>query len=287
MNTPRTIGIIGGSGLYDLDGLTDKQWVAVETPFGPPSDELLTGRLGDHRLIFLPRHGRGHRILPHEINFRANVYAMKQLGAEWIISVSAVGSLREEYAPGDLVVVDQFIDRTRNRPQTFFGNGIAAHVSFGDPISPELAELLFAAAQHCGAKVHRGGTYVVMEGPAFSTRAESHMYRGMGAHIIGMTNLPEAKLAREAEIGYATLALVTDYDCWRESEEVVHVEHVIATLKKNVALAKSVLKETIARLPPGLESSAKRALQGAIMTAPEAISDEVKQRLAVIAGKYF
>ncbi len=283
----RTIGIIGGSGLYDLDGLTDQEWVEVQTPFGAPSDQFLTGRLGPHRLVFLPRHGRGHRLLPHEINFRANVFGMKQLGAEWIISVSAVGSLREELHPGDLVLVDQFIDRTRNRVQSFFGDGIAAHVSFGDPVAPELASRLATAARNLGARVHDKGTYVVMEGPAFSTRAESHMYRAMGAHIIGMTNLPEAKLAREAELGYATLALVTDYDCWKESEEAVSVEAVIATLRQNVALARNVVRDTVLALPDDLVCSAKDALAGAIMTAPEAITDAVKTRLAGIAGRYF
>ena len=285
-NRGRTIGVIGGSGLYDLEGLTEQRWQRLETPFGEPSDEYLTGRLGAHRLVFLPRHGRGHRIPPHEINFRANVHGMKQLGAEWILSVSAVGSLREEIAPGDLVVVDQFLDRTRARPQTFFGDGIAAHVSFADPVSPELAALLVDAAAAQGARVHKRGTYVVIDGPAFSTRAESHMYRQLGADIIGMTNLPEAKLAREAEIGYATLALVTDYDCWKETEEAVHVEAVIATLHKNVALARAVVRDTILRLPQDLPSSAQNALAGSIMTAIDKIPPDTKQRLAVIAGRY-
>ena len=283
----RTLGVIGGSGLYDLDGLTEQKWVKVETPFGAPSDEFLTGKLFGHRLIFLPRHGRGHRILPNEINFRANVCGMKQLGAEWIVSVSAVGSLREEIHPGDLVVVDQFIDRTRARPQTFFGDGIAAHVSFADPISSELAMLLVDAAEENAARVHKKGTYIVIDGPAFSTRAESHMYRQFGADIIGMTNLPEAKLAREAEIGYATLALVTDYDCWKDTEIAVHVEAVVATLKKNVALAKAVVRDTIRRLPEDLPSSARNALAGAIMTAPNQITADAKKRLTTIAGKYF
>ncbi|HJQ84385.1 MAG TPA: S-methyl-5'-thioadenosine phosphorylase, partial [Candidatus Binatia bacterium] len=234
----RTLGVFGGSGLYELPGLEAVERVALDTPFGRPSDEFVIGRLGGTRLVFLPRHGRGHRLLPTELNFRANVWGMKQLGAGWIVSVSAVGSLREEIAPGHVVVPDQFIDRTRQRASTFFGRGIVAHVPFADPLCPNLSRALADAARAEGATVHAGGVYVCMEGPQFSTRAESHLYRSWGGHVIGMTNLQEAKLAREAEICLATLALATDYDCWNTAHGDVEIEEVIRVLSANVDLAR-------------------------------------------------
>ncbi|MGH7895157.1 MAG: S-methyl-5'-thioadenosine phosphorylase, partial [Candidatus Binatia bacterium] len=234
-----TLGVIGGSGLYELPGLTDVEHRRVRTPFGDPSDEIVVGRLGGTRLAFLPRHGRGHRLLPSELPFRANLYALKTLGAEWVLAVSAVGSLREEIHPGHVVVPDQFIDRTRSRmaESTFFGRGIVAHVQFADPFCAPLSRALAAAARGQGATVHEGGVYVCIEGPHFSTRAESHLYRSWGAHVIGMTNLQEAKLAREAEMSYATLALVTDYDCWHVSHASVTVEQIIRNLQKNAEAA--------------------------------------------------
>jgi 5'-methylthioadenosine phosphorylase len=286
-STRAVVGVIGGSGLYEMEGLTDVERVRVETPFGAPSDEYLVGRLGDTTMVFLPRHGRGHRILPHEINFRANVFGMKQLGVQWLLSVSAVGSMKEEIAPGDIVIVDQFIDRTKDRAASFFGDGIAGHVGFADPICADLAGWTAAAANAVGARVHVGGTYVVIDGPMFSTRAESRLYRSWGVDVIGMTNLPEAKLAREAEMSYATIALATDYDCWREGEDDVTVETVVATMKRNVELAKKILKETVARIPAGARSPYAEAAKHAVMTAPGSIPAAVKERLSVLYGKYF
>jgi|SRR6185312_2332811 len=283
----RTIGVIGGSGLYEIEGLTDIEHVELSTPYGEPSDEYLTGRLGDAKLVFLPRHGRGHRILPHEINFRANVWGMKKLGVEWILSVSAVGSLKAEIPPGDIVIVDQFIDRTKARQSSFFGEGVAGHVGFGDPICGELADRVFAAAQAAGARAHKGGTYVVMEGPMFSTRAESNLYRSWGASVIGMTNLPEAKLAREAEICYSTIALSTDYDCWHETEEDVTVDAVVAIIKKNVALAKAIVKGSVERIPAARTCACTSAAAHAIMTAPDAIPAAARERLGIIMDKYW
>ena len=238
-----TLGVIGGSGLYELDGLADVERRRVPTPFGDPSDELVVGRLGGTRLVFLPRHGRGHRLLPTELNYRANVFAMKTLGVEWILAVSAVGSLRKEIEPGHVVVPDQLIDRTRQRPSTFFGRGIVAHVGFADPYCRNLGRVVAEAARGTGATVHVGGTYVCMEGPLFSTRAESHLYRSWGASVIGMTNLQEAKLAREAEICLATLALSTDYDCWKQDAHEVSIEEVLKVMSSNVALAKRVIHD--------------------------------------------
>jgi 5'-methylthioadenosine phosphorylase len=283
----RTIGVIGGSGLYEIEGLTNIDRVKLSTPYGEPSDEYIVGQLGDAKVIFLPRHGRGHRILPHEINFRANVWGMKKLGVEWILSVSAVGSLKEEIAPGDIVIVDQFIDRTKAREASFFGDGVAGHVGFGDPICSDLAAHVYTAAKHAGAKVHQGGTYVVMEGPMFSTRAESNLYRSWGASVIGMTNLPEAKLAREAEICYSTIALSTDYDCWHETEEDVSVEAVMAIIKKNVALAKAIVKGSVERIPERRGCACQAAAQFAVMTAPEAIPAAGRERLGIIMDKYW
>jgi len=286
----QVIGVIGGSGIYDLPGLTQVEEVAVSTPFGPPSDSLRVGHMGDARLVFLSRHGAGHRILPHEINYRANIFAMKSLGVEWLISLSAVGSMREEIRPGDMVIVDQFIDRTQGRPSTFFGDGIAAHVSFGKPVSPVLAGILHDAAVETLAgsevRVHRGGTYLVMNGPQFSTRAESDLHRSWGIAVIGMTNMPEAKLAREAEISYATIALATDYDCWHDSEEEVSVEAVIAVVMQNAANARRVIAAAVPRIPAQHDCIAATALKNAIMTAPERIPAETRARLAPIVGKY-
>ncbi len=286
----RVIGIIGGSGVYDLPGLTGVEEVQVETPFGPPSDRFVTGTLGDARLVFLSRHCRGHIIPPHEINYRANIYGMKKLGVDWLFSLSAVGSMREEIRPGDMVVVDQFIDRTKGRPSSFFGAGIAAHVGFADPISPVLSDVLYRAATETLADtevtVHRGGTYLVMNGPQFSTRAESKLYRTWGISVIGMTNMPEAKLAREAEISYATLALATDYDCWHEEEEDVTVEGVIAVVQRNADRARKVLARAVTMVPEVHDCIASRALEGAIMTDPALIPAELKNHLAPIIGKY-
>ena len=244
------IGIIGGSGLYHIEGFTDQKWVKVKTPFGPPSDELLTGKLAGRDVVFLPRHGRGHRILPGELNHRANIWAMKKLGVAWIISASAVGSLQAKYKPRDIVLVDQFLDRTkRHFEHTFFGRGIVAHVAFADPICEELRQLLLKNGRALKARVHDGGTYVNMEGPAFSTRAESLTNHKLGYDVVGMTNLGEAKSAREAEIAYATLALITDYDCWKVDEAHVTVEMVIENLTKNAAMAKAIIVKTIPQIP--------------------------------------
>jgi 5'-methylthioadenosine phosphorylase len=286
MSTERVIGVIGGSGLYEMEGLTALERVRLETPFGAPSDEYLVGRLGDTRMVFLPRHGRGHRIPPHQINFRANIYGMKQLGVEAIVSVSAVGSMREDIRPGDIVVVDQFVDRTRQRVSTFFQDGCAGHVQFADPVCPVVAAALHAAAQQVGARVHQGGTYVCMEGPQFSTRAESRLYRQWGVDVIGMTNLPEAKLAREAELCYATIALATDYDCWHETEEDVSVEAVVAILKQNVATAKAIIKAAVPRIPRERSCACATAAQYALLSDPRALAPEVRARLELIVGKY-
>jgi 5'-methylthioadenosine phosphorylase len=286
MANARTIGVIGGSGLYGLDGLEDVEHVTLDTPFGAPSDSYLVGRLGDARLVFLPRHGRGHRILPHEVNARANLHGLKQLGAEWVIAVSAVGSMKEEIRPGDLVVVDQFIDRTRTRPSSFFGDGAAGHVGFADPVCPRLHDWLLEAANAAGARVHPRGTYVCIEGPQFSTRAESLLYRSWGVDVIGMTALPEAKLAREAELCYATLALATDYDCWHAAEADVTVEQVVAVMKKNVALARDVVRRAAALAQPPRACACPSAARGALMTHPESLSPEARRRLDLIVGRY-
>jgi 5'-methylthioadenosine phosphorylase len=281
-----TVGIIGGSGLYEMDGLADVREQTVETPFGLPSDAIVSGRLGDVRMLFLPRHGRGHRLLPSELPFRANLWALKKLGAERVIAVGAVGSLREEIAPGHLVVPDQFLDRTRGRVGTFFGNGIVAHIGFADPVCPELAAALVAGARRAGATVHAGGTYVCMEGPQFSTRAESELYRGWGAAVIGMTNLQEAKLAREAELCFATLALATDYDCWKRDADEVAIADVLAVLNANVAMAKRVVREIVPQLGATPACACGRALEHAIITDPLRIPAQLKRDLAPIIGRY-
>jgi 5'-methylthioadenosine phosphorylase len=284
----RTLGVIGGSGLYELPGLRDVEHRTLTTPFGDPSDAFVVGRLGDTRLVFLPRHGRGHRLLPSELPFRANLYGMKELGAEWVVAVSAVGSLREEIAPGHVVVPDQFIDRTRDRTaeSTFFGRGVVAHAQFADPFCAPLSGAVATAAAGQGAVVHRGGTYVCMEGPLFSTRAESHLYRSWGAQVIGMTNVQEAKLAREAELCFATLALATDYDCWREGHEDVQIEDILRVLGQNVELARRTVAAVAAALPDRASCRCAHALENAIITDRATIPAQTKRDLALIAGKY-
>ena len=286
MSAEATIGIIGGSGLYRMECLSDARELELDTPFGSPSDSVIVGVLEDVKVAFLPRHGKGHSVMPTQMPAKANIYALKALGVEMIVSVSAVGSLREELKPLDIVIPDQLIDRTRQRSSTFFGDGIVAHVGFADPFCPVLSGVLYRSSQGTGATVHKGGTYVVMEGPAFSTRAESFLYRSWGADIIGMTALPEAKLAREAEICYATLACVTDYDCWRESEEDVTVEMVVANLSKNVSTSKEALRKILTGIPERRECPCAVALKDSIITAPERVPPEVKERLSPIIGKY-
>lgn len=285
---PRTLAVLGGSGLYAMDDLERVEEHRVSTPFGEPSDAVVSGLLGGTRLLFLPRHGRGHRVAPHEINYRANIFALKALGAEQLVSVSAVGSLEEGVAPGDFVTVDQYIDRTWHRRGTFFeGMGVVGHVSLAEPTDPSLRAAVAEAAKKAGAKVHPKGTYVCIEGPQFSTRAESHLYRSWGANIIGMTSLPEARLAREAELPFVTLALVTDYDCWRDEGEHVTVEQVVALMKKNVVGAQNTLRELSRALPDPAASPATRALAGAVMTDPSVIPAETRRRLAPLLAKYF
>lgn len=284
------IGIIGGSGLYKMESLKDVEELEVQTPFGSPSDALILGTLGETRVAFLARHGRNHTLLPSELPFRANIYAMKQLGVEYLISASAVGSLKEEAKPLDMVVPDQFIDRTKNRISTFFGEGIVAHITFGEPICKNLASVVadaIASLNLPDVSLHRGGTYVCMEGPAFSTKAESNLYRSWGATVIGMTNLPEAKLAREAEIAYATLALVTDYDCWHPDHDSVTVEMVIGNLHKNAVNAQKVIQETVKRLTENpLSSDAHSALKYAILTNLDKAPVATKEKLGLLLQKY-
>jgi len=278
--------VIGGSGLYQMEGLTDVKEVRVKTPFGDPSDSIVLGTLEGERVAFLPRHGRGHRISPTEIPAKANIWALKSLGVERIISVSAVGSLKENMPPLDLVVPDQMIDRTRSRANSFFGGGIVVHVTFADPFCPVLSQALYLACQGEAVAVHKGGTLVVMEGPLFSTRAESFLYRSWGADIIGMTALPEAKLAREAEICYATLASVTDYDCWHEGHASVNIEMVISNLQKNVERAKRVLRKLVKTVPGKRDCPCATALKDAIITDPKLIPAGKRQELALLIGKY-
>jgi 5'-methylthioadenosine phosphorylase len=280
------LGVIGGSGLYQMEGLQQVREVNVSTPFGKPSDKFIKGSLGGTELVFLPRHGKGHRWLPTEINFRANIFGMKKLGVERIISVSAVGSLREKIAPGHVVIPDQFIDRTTQRQSTFFGNGIVAHVGLADPFCKDISTELARAASAAGADIHRSGTYLCMEGPQFSTRAESHLYRDWGADIIGMTNLQEAKLAREAEICFATLALATDYDCWNESAGDVEINHVLAVLQQNVELAKKTIRQVLKNLSPSRSCGCSSALGSAIITEKSKIPKKVRRDLRPIIGKY-
>jgi 5'-methylthioadenosine phosphorylase len=280
------VGVIGGSGLYHMEGLADIREVEVKTPFGKPSDKFIKGKLGKTQLVFIPRHGKGHRWLPTEVNFRANIFGMKKLGVERIIAVSAVGSLREEIAPGDLVVPDQAIDRTTQRPSTFFGRGIVAHVSLADPFCKDLSERLCNAATQARAKVHPKGTYLCMEGPQFSTRAESHLYRSWGADVIGMTNLQEAKLAREAEICFGTLALATDYDCWNQAAGDVEIEHVLEILAQNVELAQKIIGYVVQSLEDVRSCACASSLKNAIITERSRIPKKVRADLRPIIGKY-
>lgn len=280
------IGIIGGSGLYNIEGIRDVKPVSIDTPFGKPSDSFTVGILEGRGVVFLPRHGKGHTILPSELNFRANIYGMKKLGVEHIIAVSAVGSMKEEIKPLDIVIPDQFFDRTRGRIGTFFGEGVVGHVSFADPVCGVLAETLYHAAQLAGARVHKGGTYLCMEGPLFSTRAESNVYRQWGVNVIGMTNLQEAKLAREAEICYSTLAMATDYDCWHVSEESVTLEMITGNLNKNAEMAKRILKAAIPKIVHKRTCACATAVQNAIVTRKDLIPEITKTKLDVIFGKY-
>jgi 5'-methylthioadenosine phosphorylase len=280
------IGIIGGTGLYEMEGLTEVREVPVETPFGAPSDTLVVGSLEGRRVAFLPRHGRGHRILPHELNFRANVFAMKTLGVEFLLAVSAVGSLKEAYAPLHVVLPDQFIDRTRQRISTFFGRGLVAHVAFAQPVCRELSKVVAEACAEAGAAFHAGGTYVCMEGPQFSTRAESELYRSWGADVIGMTNLQEAKLAREAEMCFSTLAMVTDYDCWHPSEEAVTAEQILRVLGRNAGTARAVLRAAVRRLPIPRRCECATALKNALVTPADLVPGAVKRELEPIVGRY-
>jgi 5'-methylthioadenosine phosphorylase len=280
------IGIIGGSGLYDMAEVTDREERRVETPFGEPSAPLVIGTLRGRRVAFLARHGIGHRLMPTELNFRANIFAFKTLGVEYILSASAVGSLKEEYKPLDLVIPDQFFDRTRGRVSTFFGNGLVAHVGFAHPFCAPLSAIAYNAAQTSGATVHRGGTYVCMEGPQFSTLAESKLYRSWGMDIIGMTNLQEAKLAREAEICYATIALVTDYDCWHPDHDQVTVEMIVANLMQNAKTAQQVIADAVGRLPFERTCECASALRYALITRPDAVPAGVREALAPLVGKY-
>jgi 5'-methylthioadenosine phosphorylase len=282
-----TIGIIGGSGLYALDALEDAQWIAIDTPWGEPSDEILFGRIGDVRVRFLPRHGRGHRIPPSQINARANIDALKRAGCSDLLAISSVGSLREPLAPGRFVVVDQFVDRTRDRPGSFFGPGLVAHVSLADPVCPRVSAMAGDAITAAGGEVTRGGTYLAMEGPQFSTRAESHLFRKWGADLIGMTAMPEARLAREAELPYALVGMVTDYDCWRKANASVEASDVIAQMHANGDLARATVERFIASLPrERLPSPIETALDRAVITAPEARDPALLARLDAVAGRF-
>jgi 5'-methylthioadenosine phosphorylase len=279
------VGIIGGSGLYDIEGLRKVKELSVKTPFGSPSDTVLLGELEGVRIAFLSRHGRGHRINPSDINYRANIYALKSIGVSRVISVSAVGSMKESIKPGDVVLPDQFIDLTKRRVSTFFEGGIVAHVAFGDPVCPSLSAVLLGAARTVGATVHQGGVYLCIEGPQFSTKGESRLYRQWGVSVIGMTNLPEAKLAREAELCYATVALATDYDCWHETEQAVTVESILTTLRQNVTLAKQLLRTAMGAVANAKACSGQRALQDAIITAPDRMPALTRRKLALLMDR--
>jgi 5'-methylthioadenosine phosphorylase len=281
------IGIIGGSGLYDMPGLTNRSEIVIETPFGEPSDALFAGTISGKRVVFLSRHGRGHRHMPSDLNYRANIYAMKLLGVERILSVSAVGSLKENLAPLDIVLPDQFVDRTSGRRSTFFGDGLVAHIAFADPVCPDLMEQVHRAAHKAGILAKRGGVYVCMEGPAFSTRAESNLYRSWGMDIIGMTNLQEAKLAREAEICYVTIALVTDYDCWHDSHESVSADMIIGNLLKNCQAAQGIIMQAVADLQLERNCGCAEALKYALITDKTMVPAETREKLECIVGKYF
>lgn len=281
------IGVIGGSGLYEIEQLTDIREMVVDTPFGAPSDAYVTGMLDGVKMVFLPRHGRGHRLLPSEVNYRANIHGMKQLGVERIISVSAVGSMKEEIVPGHIVIPDQFFDRTQGkRASTFFGEGVVGHVQFADPVCADLAAVLYDAAVAAGAVAHKGGTYICIEGPNFSTRAESNIYRSWGVDVIGMTNIPEARLAREAEICYATVALATDYDCWHAEHEDVSIEAVLAIIQQNVATARDIIRRAAGQLAISRDCGCGEALKYAIMTQRERIPEATRSRLDLLIGRY-
>jgi 5'-methylthioadenosine phosphorylase len=280
------VGIIAGSGFYEMEGLTDTEEISIKTPFGEPSDAIIVGNLEGVRVAFLPRHGRGHRISPTEIPSRANIYALKTLGVERIISVAAVGSLNEKIKPLDLVVPDQIIDRTRNRTSTFFTGGIVGHIMFAEPYCTDTSQILLESARGMDITVHEGGTYLAMEGPQFSTKAESNLYRSWGADIIGMTSLPEAKLAREAEICYASLSFVTDYDCWYDAEETVTIEMILDNLRKDINTAKKIVRKAVALFPESRDCACAHALVNSIITAPGLIPPQVKKDLAPIIGKY-
>jgi len=280
------IGIIGGSGLYEIEGIENVEEIKLETPFGSPSDKYIVGKIGTKSVAFLARHARGHKILPSEINYRANILGFKLLGVKWLISVSAVGSMKEEIKPGDMVIPDQFIDWTKKRVSTFFGDGLVAHVSMADPVCPSLSKIIAEEARSLGFSTHEGGIYLCIEGPQFSSRAESNLFRSWGVSVIGMTNMPEAKLAKEAEICYATLAMSTDYDCWHTLQEDVNVEMVVETLKKNVEKARAIIKRVIERLPIPRECSCPHALKDAIITDKDSIPDEIYQKLKPLIAKY-
>jgi 5'-methylthioadenosine phosphorylase len=282
----KLVGVIGGSGLYEIEGLEEVRTVSIKTPFGDPSDSFITGRLEGVNVAFLPRHGKGHRIQPSSLNFRANIYGMKKLGVEWIIGVSAVGSMKESIHPGDMVIPNQFIDQTKGRPSTFFADGIVGHIGFADPVCPVLSQILFEAGKQVGATVHKDGTYICIEGPQFSTRAESRLYRTWGVDIIGMTNLPEAKLAREAEICYSTIAFATDYDCWHEAAEDVSIGEVLRILAQSTKIAKSTIRQAIHHLPEKRECLCAHALKYGLITAQKHISEKTKKDLEPIIGKY-
>ena len=281
------IGVIGGTGLYDIEGIKDVKEVYPDTPFGKPSDAIAVGKLDGVGIAFLPRHGKGHRISPTEVPSRANIYALKSLGVEFIISSNSCGSFKEAIKPGHLLIPDQIIDRTRGRASTFFHEGIVAHISFADPFCPVLSDIVYQAAKETGATVHEGGTFIAMEGPAFSTRAESHLYKSWGADVIGMTVLPEAKLASEAEICYASIACVTDYDSWHETHEAVNVEAILRTMRSNIDFAKKTIKLAAGRVPKKRECACANALAGAIVTDAAAIPEEQKKKYDLIIGKYF
>jgi 5'-methylthioadenosine phosphorylase len=283
---PVRLGVIGGSGVYHMEGLTDIEEVRPETPFGAPSDTIVIGTLSGRRVAFLPRHGRGHRISPTELNSRANIYALKSLGVERLVSISACGSLREDYAPRHIVIPDQIFDRTRERPLTFFGSGLVVHISFAEPFCPDLSEALYQAVRATGAVVHKGGAFVTVEGPRFSTKAESNVFRRWGMDIIGMTAVPEAQLAREAEICYATMAHVTDYDVWHETEETVTVEAVVKNLLANAEVAKQAIRKLVPALPEGRTCDCPHALRDAIITDRKMIPDQVRKDLDLLIGKY-
>lgn len=283
----KVLGVIGGSGLYDIGEMQQIERIRLDTPFGDPSGEYVRGTIRGTQVVFLPRHGLGHTLLPSEINYRANIHGFRQLGVRRLLSISAVGSLSERIRPGDMVLPDQFIDRTRGRQSTFFGGGVAVHVQFGNPVCPVMQQALGEVLEELGARCHRGGTYVAMEGPVFSTRAESELYRSWGADVIGMTSIPEAKLAREAEICYATLALSTDYDCWHAVEQEVSVEAVLNVIQRNVSTAKRCVVGLAGRFPLAGDCKCQHALDGAMLTAPERVPAATKKKLELLAGRFF